>query len=377
MRILILSCNTGQGHNSAGLAVKEAFGRRGVECEMVDALSFGSTSRVTSGCYVGMVSKCPSVFGTIYKAGRAISSPRFKSPVYYANARNASRLGKYIEEGGFNAVVMPHLFPAEMITRLRRRGESTPKSYCVATDYTCIPFWEETEPDIFFIPHEKLTDEFAARGIPREKLVPTGIPVSAKFYGKTDRTEARKKLGLPENGLIFLVMTGSMGFGSVVSLSREILERAKARSRFDTCKTDIRVLIMTGRNEELRNNIESSFNGDERAVAIPFTTEVPLYMDACDVLLSKPGGLTSSEAAVKKTPLVHTDPIPGCETMNAKFFSENGLSLFSENGNAAELAVGLSEDEALRGRIMARQEEFIPRRAADDIAEYIIKDLTL
>ena len=93
MKILILSCNTGQGHNSAGNAVKEALEAHGVTCDMLDALSFTRrryTSRLVSGTYVKMVSVAPAVFGGIYKAGDMISSPRFKSPVYFANALSAS-----------------------------------------------------------------------------------------------------------------------------------------------------------------------------------------------------------------------------------------------------------------------------------------------
>ena len=102
--------------------------------------------------------------------------------------------------------------PPEALTRARRDLPGSFRFYAVATDYTCIPFMEETEPDLFFIPHADLAQEFASRGIARETLLATGIPVSSRFLEREERQAARRALGLPEEGRILLLMTGSMGF---------------------------------------------------------------------------------------------------------------------------------------------------------------------
>lgn len=365
MKVLILSCNTGQGHNSAGLAVQEALHRQNIPCEMKDALSFarGHASRTISGAYIGIATKAPSLFGNIYRLGGVISSSKRKSPVYFANTRYAAPLKAYIEENGFDVVVTPHLFPAEALTCLRRKGELSVPCYAVATDYTCIPFWEETELDGYFLPHEDLIPEFEKKGIPREKLIPTGLPVSARYYSHTDQREARQKLGLPEDAPVFLVMTGSMGFGDISSFTLDLLL---------TCPKEAGIVILTGNNAPLKERIDKDFAGEKRVRTVPFTQEVSLYMDACDVLLSKPGGLTSTEAAVKNVPLVHTKPIPGCETRNARFFSSRGISLFAENPReAAKSAARLAADSELCRRMRDSQREVIPARAAEAIVSYI------
>ena len=130
MRVLILSCNTGQGHNSAGSAVREALEAAGAECELLDALSFarGNTSKTVGGAYVSVTTKAPSLFGGLYQLGGLISNPWLKSPVYLANTRYAGALGDYIEKSGFDAVVCPHLFPAETLTCLRRKGRLSVKT---------------------------------------------------------------------------------------------------------------------------------------------------------------------------------------------------------------------------------------------------------
>lgn len=366
-KVLVLSCNTGQGHNSAGLAVKEALERQGAFCELRDTLSFArrNTSRTISGGYVGMTTKAPALFGGVYRLGGAVSGllHKRKSPVYYANRRYAPQLGAYIRAGGFDAVVMPHLFPAEALTYLKKQGLSVP-CYAIATDYACIPFWEETEPDFFFLPHGDLKGEFASKGIPEEKLLCWGIPVSARYNQRMEKAEARRRLNLPEGEPVFLVMTGSMGFGDISSFTLDLLLQSPKSSQ---------ILILTGRNDALKARIEHDFASDSRVRAVPFTREVPVYMDACDVLLSKPGGLTSTEAAVKNVPLVHTRPIPGCETKNAAFFAARGLSQCSADPKAAAvLAARLAGDEAAKQAMLAAQRTEIPCDSADRIAAFIL-----
>ncbi len=368
-KILILSCNTGQGHNSAGLAIEEELGRRAIPCEMLDTLSFASdrVSRTVSRTYTDITTRVPSLFGGMYRVASLVSSGRRKSPVYFANIRYAAALGAYIREQGFSAVVMPHLFPAEALTHLKRRGALSVPAYAVATDYTCIPFWEETDLTGYFIPHPDLLDEFADKGIPREKLFPTGLPVSQSYTGRLPQAQARTRLGLPETGPLLLVMTGSMGYGDMSAFARELLA---------CCPPTGHIRILTGRNQALFDELSREYAQEPRIAPVPFTPEVSLYMDACDVLLTKPGGLTSTEAAVKNVPLVHTRPIPGCETQNARFFSQRGLSLFREDPQEAAQAAGaLMADGSLRAQMARRQRETLSATAARDIVDHILDDL--
>ena len=193
MKTLILSCNTGGGHNTAGRALLEELNRRDLPAEMLDALSFGRkhTSRIVSQSYINVASVTPKLFGGIYHLGDFISSSHRKSPVYLANAHYAETLHRYIVENGFDTVLCPHLFPAEALTWARKKLGGTYKFYMVATDYTCIPFTEETEPDAFFIPHADLIPEYEEKGVPRDKLLVTGIPVSRRFPEHMEKAAAR------------------------------------------------------------------------------------------------------------------------------------------------------------------------------------------
>ena len=367
MKALILSCNTGQGHNTAGKAILENLTERGIPCQMADALAFASekVSKVASDAYIKMATNSPSVFHFLYKAGDAISSDKHKSIIYLANSRYAEPLYQYIKKNGFDTVITPHLFPAETLTYLIRRRNLDIKTYGVATDYTCTPFWEETNLDYYFIPHRDLASEFAQKGIPEEKLVPTGIPVSRCFREGQEKNEAKRALGFAKEERLLLVMTGSMGFGNVEALASNLLQ---------LFPPIVKVLILGGTNEKLKQSLRKSFAGNNRVIVLDYTNQVSLYMDASDLLFTKPGGLTSTEAAVKNIPFLHTSPIPGCESINAAFFRERGLSLGGENiSEIARAAAALWEDEEEQNRMRAAQRREINPNACDDICDFCWK----
>ncbi|MGN1249200.1 MAG: glycosyltransferase [Candidatus Spyradocola sp.] len=366
MKVLILSCNTGGGHNAAGRALKEELDRRGIENSMEDALRFGRshTSALVSNGYINIASYTPHLFGGIYRLGGFVSRHVRRSPVYYANARYARRLDAYIRQQGFDAVLCPHLFPAEALTWAARNLGTSCKVYAVATDYTCIPFMEETDAEAFFVPHADLIPEYTQRGIAREKLIPTGIPASARFREHAGREEARRELGIDENARVALLMTGSMGFGDILPLPE----------RLCAAGPDVQVLVLVGNNKELKEKLDARFGGSGRVRAVGFTDQVPLYMAASDVLLSKPGGLSSTEAAVFGIPLVHTDPIPGCETRNAAFFQERGMSLRAQGvEEIAQTAIGLLGNDLARQAMRQAQKNTINPYAARDIIDEVLR----
>ena len=239
---------------------------------------------------------------------------------------------------------------------------------CVATDYACIPFWEETRPDYFVIPHPDLAEDFYSRKIPEDKLLPFGIPVDDRFRKKVDRSEARSELGLPDDKPILLMMSGSMGFGSLEEMTRSLYNKFGGGAR---------IIILCGRNESMRAHLSNVFAENPDVMLQPFTEKVALFMDAADMVFTKPGGLTSTEAAVKNVLLVHTPPIPGCETINAEFFSSRGMSVCAGSNAApddiAEAAFSLWNDGEAQQRMLEAQRKNINPDSADDICRFIIE----
>ena len=363
MKFLILSCNTGEGHNAAGRAVKERLIHAGHEAVMLDYMQLASkkTSVIVGQTYVKIAKNLPWLFSFMYRLGGAISSAKHKSPVYLANKLMAKHLERYLDVNDFDAIIMPHLFPAETLTYMKRKGTLNLPTVAIGTDYTCIPFWEETECDYYIIPHSDLTEEFVEKGIPKDKLLPYGIPVGMAFCRKGDKKAARERLKLPADCPMYLVMSGSMGFGKIHLFAFELSRK---------CKNGEQIVIICGNNQKLKRTLKQEFRWNKAVHVIGFTEHVADYMEACDVIYTKPGGLTSTEALVKNIPIVHTAPIPGCETRNRDFFASRGMSVSAERIRT-QVAQGrtLVQNQALREGMAEAQRQ----NACSDASEKIVK----
>lgn len=366
MKLLILSCGTGQGHNSAARAVEEACRRRQIDCVIADPLSFGhkKTAHMVAATYNGIIKNTPRAFGVIYKAGDLFSSTRLRSPVYFANTLYAKTMGEYIRDTGFTAVVSTHLFAMEALTRLRKTADLAIPSYGVLTDYTCIPFLAETELDGYFIPHQDLTEELENKGVPG-RLIATGIPVRQAFTRHVTKAEARQQLELPNDRPLALVMSGGVGCGHLAELCQALLAQTRA---------PLTVCVLTGRNRKMKQELDARFGTDGCVRTVAFTDEVPLYMNAADVTITKPGGLSSTEAAVAHTPLVHLLAFEGCETKNTAFFAARGLSLQARDATqAAACALHLIQNPEEAAAMQERQRREIHPDAADRIVTEVLE----
>jgi len=366
MKVLILSCDTGEGHNSAAFAIFEYLKKVNVECKVLDALSLKSrqASKKASLTYLRAI-KFPLLFRITYNAGRLVSNTKIKSPVYYKNKSYRGQLLDYINANGFDTIIATHLFPAEALTALKREKRLNALTLAVITDYTCSPFWEETELDYYVIPHEDLIDEFLRRGIPKEKLLPFGIPIKPEFYVKIPKEEARRRfcrlhnINFDASKPWYMIMSGSMGYGRMHQLVNAIIKMQK---------TDVNIIVICGTNQKLKNKLYTEYKDCENVAVFGFCKDISLIMDACDVLFTKPGGLSSTEAAIKNIPIIHTAPIPGCETRNAEFFRNRSMSYSSKFiRRQLRTAVRICSDENFRNQIIKSQAENISRDTCNNI----------
>ncbi|HWQ06062.1 MAG TPA: glycosyltransferase [Feifaniaceae bacterium] len=368
MKVLVLSCSTGQGHNTAAAAVMEALSARGAECTLLDPFSLKreQLAKRVADAYIRNAVYAPALFGAFYKLGGLISSSNGRSPVYWANTRYARELADYIMRGGYDAVVTSHLYPAEALTYLKRKKRLRIPFYTVMTDYTCSPFWEETRPDVCFTPGEEITALCQRRGMAKERLFEAGIPVRKQTRERLEKAAARERLGIPNDAPLIVVMGGSMGGGKMEALVEALLTRADGKTQ---------VSALCGSNQPLAKRLTKRHGGEARLRVVGYTDQAALWMQACDVLLTKPGGLSSTEAAVTGVPLILTAPIPGCETCNAAYFVRHGMAERAFRPSAAaQRAISLLSDSEACQTMLRCQRNSVHANAAERIAERIIGD---
>ena len=363
MDVLILSCGTGGGHNSAALAIKEAAEARGHHAEMFNPydLRSGRLSEVIDKAYISVATHAPILFGFLYLLGNLYRHLPIHSPVYALNGRMSGKMEAYLKTHHTDVIVMTHFFPGHILAHMARRGMDIPKTILVATDYTCLPFEEECACDAYVIPAEDLTKDFAKYGIPEEKIHPLGIPVGRAFQRMTAKQEARKILGFEETKHYILAAGGSIGAGKLPKTIRILSELLEGRD-------DVQVIVICGSNAAVFHKLQKRF-GDQIKI-IGNTTQMPLYMSACDLYLTKAGGLSTTEAAVSGTPLALMPSIPGCESYNIRYFEKKNMCCkVRANRRSLKEMLTLLDAEDARRRMADNQRMYIHPDAAMKIVE--------
>ncbi len=364
MEALILSCKTGGGHNAAALALRRALEERGHSVTLLDPYTLTGTDALVGGAYVRTVQTSPKVFGFVYYLGNQVRKIPLKSPVYAANFHVARQLGDYLRAHPADVVFMTHLFPAEMLTRLKRKHFPLPPTVFISTDYVCTPFTEETECDYYIVPCRDARPDCIARGIPERKLLPLGIPVDKAFSSPLSREEAVRELGYRPELRYVLLCGGSMGSGHLEAVAHKLAQRMETDPQ-------LALIAVCGSRQELYARMAARYRGNDRVTVLPTTRRMPLLLRCASVYMTKPGGLSSTEAAVAGTALVHLSPIPGCETRNMAYFSQTGMSLALDRPEEQVLdALDRLAQPGGAEEMIRAQRAHIPHDAAEAIAKF-------
>ena len=367
MEVLVLSCGMGGGHNSAGQAVQAEMQRRGHCVTFMNAfdLKGRKTSRFINSAYICIAQRVPRLFGAIYSLGDAYRRLPVKSPVYWANGKMAQYMERLLDAHHYDAIVASHTFPAQTLTKMKREGIPLPKTFFVATDYTCTPFEEETDCDFTVIPSSELQEEFCHYGFDNDRLLPFGIPVRREFAEDMSQDEARRKLGWDSDSFVMLLSGGSIGAGQIstaIAVLRPFLSLDSRR----------RLVVICGNNRKLYETLSRKCAGCGQIILIEQTTQMADFMHGCDVFISKPGGLSSTEAAAAGVPLIHISPIPGCETHNFRFFADHGMSIAVKNLKQDLLpAVKALQDPAVIARMRQAQHTTLDRFSTARLCNFI------
>lgn len=366
MEALILSCGTGGGHNMAGNAIAGELERRGHSVTLMDPyrLVGKNTADYVGNSYIGLVQRSPRLFGWLYSLGEFYRKLPIHSPVYWANGKMADAMQRYLGEHPCDCIIMTHMYPAHMLDHLKGKMP-LPKTVLVATDYTCIPFMEESDCDYYVVPAPDLIGEFCSRGIPREKILPYGIPVRRDFAAHCEKEEARARLGFKRDGRYILLSGGSIGAG-------QMSETVAVLERFLQETANCHLLIVCGKNRRLYEKLQSEYAGQEQIRVMESTARMADYMKACDLFITKPGGLSSTEAAAAGIPLIHISPIPGCEQRNAEYFLTHGMSLLAKAPKKELLPAlyELQQDSRFREMLLAQKCGINPC-AAETLCEFL------
>lgn len=318
MRLLVLSVRAGYGHHSTGMAVIEQFEKHGYECEMLDIFDYINRhlgNSIQDG-YLLSTKYLSETYGKVYGRLTKKDEPYDKRSITaILSSLVSKKLEKFVEEFAPDIIIGTHSYAGVVISILSKRGIISCPTIGIVTDFTVHPFWESTFLDYYVIPDMLLTYEMGKKGIPQEKLLPIGIPIRSQFASGTDKQEARKTLGI-ENKKTILVMMGSMGYGNI----------KKTLVEMDNYPADFQIICVCGSNKKAKSDIEE-YAWKKAVYTYGFVDNVSVMMDASDFIISKPGGLTTSETLAKGLPMITMNPLPGQEDRNLNFLVNNGAAI--------------------------------------------------
>ena len=342
-KVLIMSASTGGGHNRAARAIKEELESRtidnmSIECEIVDSLKLvnNTMDKVISRGYEKSALYTPKAYGSVYRFSETTiaSKNEFKTnPLTSLMARKFKHL---LNESTPDLIIGTHPFPMIALSTLKKnnnihslsRSESFYKStkvdippmISVLTDYTTHSTWIQNEIDYYIVGHEYVKELLVYEGVDSEKVKAFGIPVEKSFLSHRDRETVLTELGLSPEKLTVLLMGGSFGAGNI----KETLEDLIAIDR------DFQILVITGRNEHLKDKLSKMLEStihNKNICLLGYTNKMNDILASIDVLISKPGGLTTTEALLNDVPMIVPYFIPGQEEENLDFLTNCGAAL--------------------------------------------------
>lgn len=320
MRTLILSISAGGGHMNAAEAVQCYINNSSYNntVKLVDTIKYINPflEKVVIGSYLKSLKLSPGLFGKLYdlaekEDGIASFSNKINEFIIY-------KLIPLIQDFNPDIIVTTHPFPTEMMSIIKKKRIFEIPVAAILTDYAPHCFWIHPNIDAYIVSNDEMVEEMKKRGVHKDLVYPLGIPVKPEFLKTHSRKSTLTALNLKEDTFTILIMGGSMGMGKISVIYNELQKVEK----------EIQIIVITGNNKKLMSQLYDISNSAKKTTRlIGYSSEISQFMQACDLLITKPGGLTVTEALISKIPLALFTAIPGQEKKNAEFLFRNNLAV--------------------------------------------------
>jgi len=325
-RILIISASAGSGHVTAARAVEQALEKvRRYQGELqvthIDLLQFSTAlyKMIYRDVYLYMAKRTPLLYGYIFTTSDQLK--RQNKPDFvrrFLDSMNSRKFRKFILDQPWDVIVSTHFLSSQLICELKRRKKLSTPLVTVTTDFGLHSYWILPESEHYIVADEANRRHLAAMGIPQERIHNFGIPVMPVFWERKDKAELREKFGLDQELPAVLLLAG--GFG--ISPIERIIEG------LGQVRTPFQMVAVAGRNRKLLSNLRAKAHGlSFKLKPVGYTDLMDEYMKASDMVITKPGGLTTAEALACGLPLMVINPIPGQEDMNSDMLLESGAGV--------------------------------------------------
>jgi processive 1,2-diacylglycerol beta-glucosyltransferase len=365
-RIVILSASVGAGHIRAAQAIESALGSILPDATIahLDALDLTNAAfrRAYGKGYFRAAARAPRFVGWMYDF---LDHPSDHGATNitrnFFERLNFTRLSRLLTDHQWDLAICTHFLPAALIARLRRKEVVSFPQAVVVTDFDVHGMWISRPCERFFVATDEAKANLAAQDVPASDISVTGIPIDPIFSEPLDRAEAAFRLGLTTDRPIVLQLAGGFGVGSIERIHRAICQ----------IERPLQIVVVTGRNTDAADALaQIDHHPRHLRKILGFTTQMHELFRAADVVVTKPGGLTSAEALASACPMVISEPIPGQEDRNADYLLENGCAIKVNNlASLTHKLATLLDDPARLARMRTAAQSKSRPQAAFDVAK--------
>ena len=372
MKILIFYAAYGGGHLSAAKSIKQYIDENYKEAKtkLVDCVEYinKGLNSITTFAYKEMAKKAPWAWGEIYDHSQKGAMSHISSG---ANKFMSIKLNKLFEEYKPDIVISTHPFASQMTAYLKEKGKTNCILASVMTDFASHDQWLVGNEYInhIFVSHEGMKKDIINKGIPAKKIHATGIPLSNRFLEHFNRKEIKSSFDLDyDKKTILFFGGGEFGLGKEKTL--KIL-----KAFIDNIKNEYQIIAISGKNEKMQIKFEELVGNNPNVQVYGYTNEVPELMSISDLVVTKPGGLTITEALASGLPIVVINPIPGQEVENAEFLESKGVAVWiRKTENPFNAVKELLENPEQIKHMKIRSKLMAKKNSTKDICEILLNE---
>ncbi len=371
-KVIIFYASYGGGHLSAAKSIQKYMVENypEIDTEMIDCMKYISKTieKLTTGAYREMAKKAPKLWGKVYSgSSKGLLSKISKD----SNQLMASKLNKLIAQKKPDLIISTHPFSSQMVSYLKRKGKLDCKLATIMTDFAIHKQWliGHENTDYFFVSNDKMKEDLTSYGVDKNKIYVTGIPMSSRFFESFDSKEIFKMFNLdPDKKVILFFGGGEFGLGKdkTVSVLKAFIERVP----------NYQIVAVAGKNEKMKEAFEALVkekHASSRVHVLGFTDKVPELMHISSLVVSKPGGLTTTETLASELPMIVINPIPGQEEENAEFLEQKGAGIWiRKEDNPDEILVSLFQNETKLENMKENAKLLAKKNSTKEICETLV-----
>lgn len=371
-KIMIFYAAYGGGHLSAACSIKENIETNytDVEVKLVDCMEYTNKviNKVTTKAYSEMAKKAPRTWGKVYWKSQSGPLAQISTT---SNKLLSIKLNKLLKDFQPNLIISTHPFASTMCAYLKKIGKLDTKIATIMTDYAPHDQWLVFNKyvDYYFVSHEGMKKQLHNKGISNKKIYATGIPLSNKFLLKYDKAKTLQNFGLsPNRKTVLFFGGGEFGLGKTQTFN--------IFKSFVECHQNIQIVAIAGKNEKMKKSFEHLINEldkQEYIKVLEYTDKIPELMSISDLVVTKPGGLTTTESLASGLPIVVINPIPGQEEENAAYLEENKVAIWiRKNDNVEEILNNLFSNPDKMQEMKIRARLISKKNSTKDICKVLL-----